>query len=79
MNRFLVVLALLFEVVAVAWGFVFHLQAHTLNQFFEQPQWPMFIGIILLLVAVFNGLLRPRVKKPEVIEYHDKDHLPPVV
>jgi uncharacterized membrane protein len=56
MNRILVYLALAFDTIGIVWGIIVNFQNHTLGQFFGQTQWPIFIGFILLIIAVFNGL-----------------------
>jgi len=71
LSKPLIITALVFQVVGMVWDFIFHVQNGGLNTFFEAPHWPIFVGVILLLVAV----LQSRVPK-EVDSNKDKKFLP---
>ncbi|MDP4001332.1 MAG: hypothetical protein Q8P83_03765 [bacterium] len=55
LSKPLVFTALLFQVIGVVWGLVAGFQAETLNQFFAAPNWPIFLGFVLLIVAVLQS------------------------
>lgn len=55
MSRSLIYTALAFQIIGLIWDFVFHIQAKTVNVFFETAHWPIFLGFVLLLVAVLQS------------------------
>ena len=55
MSKSLVYTALGFQIVGVIWDFVYHIQTKSVNVFFETPHWPIFLGFVLLLVAVLQS------------------------
>lgn len=56
MSKPLIYSALVFQAIGLVWDFVSHLQSGGVSVFFETPHWPIFLGFILLLVAVLQSL-----------------------
>lgn len=74
LSKSLVITALVFQVIGLVWDFVYHIQTDTINIFFEQAHWPIFIGFILLLVAVLQAL--PKKKITDQSPNKDNQFLP---
>ncbi|MBI2607429.1 MAG: hypothetical protein HYW51_01235 [Candidatus Doudnabacteria bacterium] len=55
LSKPLVFTALLFQIIGLVWDLVVHFQAGRLSEFFEAPHWPIFLGFVLLLVAVLQS------------------------
>jgi hypothetical protein len=69
LSKPLVFTALLFQIAGIVWDFVFHFQQGDLGNFFAQQHWPIFLGFVLLLVAVIQSFQKkisePKEKQPE--------------
>jgi hypothetical protein len=52
LSKPLVFTALVFQAIGIVWDFVFHSQRGELGDFFAQQHWPIFLGFVLLIVAV---------------------------
>lgn len=68
LSKALIIIALIFQIIGLIWGFIVHWQTSTLNDFFAAPQWPIFLGFVLLTVAVtqsFNSTFQKNEKPKE--------------
>jgi hypothetical protein len=73
MSKPLVIIASAFQVIGIVWGIIDAFQNNTLKSFFAGPNWPIYLGFVLLLVAVIQSFAKD--KKPESLS-KDNQFLP---
>jgi hypothetical protein len=55
LSKPLIITALLFQIAGVVWGLVLAFQSKTLDLFFSAEKWPIYVGFVLLLVAILQS------------------------
>jgi hypothetical protein len=55
LSKPLVITALIFQIIGVVWGLIVGFQNETLDEFFAAPMWPIYLGFVLLIVAVLQS------------------------
>lgn len=64
MSKILVILGVIFQAAGIVWGLWVNFQNHRLAEFFSGPNWPIFLGFALVLIAIFQSV-GPKKKEPE--------------
>jgi hypothetical protein len=69
MSKSIVLIAVIFQIIGVVWNLVYGFQNKTLGRFFDAPNWPIFLGLALLIVVVAQAynkkeIVIPEIKKP---------------
>ena len=72
LSKPLVIAALVFQIIGIVWDFYFHSTNGGLDEFFAQAHWPIFLGFVLLLVAVVQSFPKKKEENPN----KDNPHLP---
>lgn len=63
-SKPLVLTALAFQIIGMIWDAIYHFtDPDGIGEFFGAAHWPLFLGFVLLLVAVIQSY--PRKPKPE--------------
>jgi uncharacterized membrane protein len=74
LSKPLVITALIFQIIGIIWDAYYHFtDPGGIGEFFAAAHWPIFLGFVLLLVAVFQSF--PKKKKPEDVN-KDNKYLP---
>ncbi|MGE5393029.1 MAG: hypothetical protein ACM3NH_04780 [Candidatus Saccharibacteria bacterium] len=55
LSKPLIITGLLFQLIGIVWSFVAGWQSSTLKSFFGETNWPVYLGFILMLVAVIQA------------------------
>lgn len=66
MSKLIVLVAVIFQVIGVVWNLVYGFQNKTLGRFFDAPNWPIFLGLALLIVVIAQGYSKKDVVIPEM-------------
>jgi len=64
LSKNLVIAGVVFQIAGIIWDFIFHVRTGGVGEFFETAHWPIFLGFVLILVAVLQSFPR-KPKEPE--------------
>lgn len=55
LSKPLVITGVVFQLIGIVWGLVVNWQSNTLESFFGQTNWPIFLGFVVMLIAVLQA------------------------
>ncbi|MBI4363414.1 MAG: hypothetical protein HY545_01035 [Candidatus Doudnabacteria bacterium] len=64
MSKPLINTALAFQIVGIVWDFFYHVNNGGLQDFFAAAHWPIFLGFVLLIVAVLQSRQGKKKEEP---------------
>jgi uncharacterized membrane protein len=74
LSKPLIIVGLIFQIIGFVWGLINGFQNKSLGQFFSAPNWPIFLGIVILIIAVAQAVG----KKSDPVEKADnQNNFPP--